>query len=230
MRFFPRGLWPVVLVLGSASLLAAQGLRQPLVAKREFAPQQLVPPPPAPGSPALALEMARLRSVIAGASPQRLAQAQFDGEHEDPSVFSAAIGRDITKLPATLALLQFIQQQTEQVIDEAKQQFKAPRPYYLDPSLPHCGKGVHTLGSYPSGHAGFAYSVGAALARLDPAHAPAVLVRAEDYALSREVCGVHFHIDTEASRAIGIHIADMLLADPSLENLVKAARAELADH
>jgi acid phosphatase (class A) len=230
MQFFPRGLWPVVVALGSASLLAAQGLHQPLAAKREFAPQLMVPPPPAPGSPALALEMARLRSVITEASPQRLAQAQFDGEHEDPSIFSAAIGRDITKLPATLALLQFIQQQTEQVVDNAKQQFKAPRPYYFDPSLQHCGKSVHTLGSYPSGHAGFAYAVGGVLARLDPAHAPAVLARAEDYALSREICGVHFHIDTEASRVIGIRIADQLLADPSLEHLVSAARAELAGH
>ena len=174
------------------------------------------------------MEFARLRALIASTSPERLAQADADGEHEDPSVFNQASGHDLTKLPATIALLTIIQGETEQVVGAAKLHFNRPRPYAIDPALLRCGKGTGKSKSYPSGHSGFGYSVGWALARLDPAHATAVLARAEDYALSREMCGVHFHSDTEASHVIGTFIADRMLADPRLAKQVAAARAELA--
>jgi acid phosphatase (class A) len=172
--------------------------------------------------------MARLRTVIAEATPERMAQAKADGPHRDPTVFNAAAGRDLAALPATLALLKDIQQETAIVIDRAKVTFNQPRPYAIDPTLPHCGKGENLFKGYPSGHSGFSYSVGWALARLDPAHAPAILTRAADYAFSREVCGVHFHADTEASRVIGTFVADRMLADPRLASRVAAARAELS--
>ena len=35
----------------------------------------------------------------------RLAQAAWDEQHEDPSIFNDALGRDLTKLPQTWALL-----------------------------------------------------------------------------------------------------------------------------
>ena len=82
--------------------------------------------------------------------------------------------------------------------------------------------------SYPSGHAGFGYSTGWALARLMPERAPRILARAKDYAFSREVCGVHFHIDTEASHVIGTVVAERMLADPRLAKTVRDARRELA--
>lgn len=194
----------------------------------ETDPRTLVPPPPARGSQAEALDMARLRTVIAEASPERMAQAKADGPHRDPTVFNAAAGRDLAALPATLALLKDIQQETAIVIDRAKVTFNQPRPYAIDPTLPHCGKGENLFKGYPSGHSGFSYSVGWALARLDPAHAPAILTRAADYAFSREICGVHFHADTEASRVIGTFVADHMLADPRLASRVAAARAELS--
>lgn len=228
MRFIPA----VLLAAGLASALPGQVLAQAVQSRflpaEDLAAERLVPPPPAVGSPALALEMDRLKSLIASSSEQRHAQADADGSHRDPTVFNEAVGRDIAKLPATYALLSDIQSEAAVTVDAAKAYFKQPRPYTIDPGLRHCGKGGVNYTGYPSGHAGFGYSVGWALARLDPAHASAVLTRADDYALSREVCGVHFHADTEASRVIGTYIAERMLADPKLATRVAAARAELA--
>lgn len=194
----------------------------------EANPDRLAAPRPPKDSPELAREMANLRAIIAAASPERLAQADADGNNETPSVFDAATGKTLAKLPATSKLLNAIIEETEAVVERGKRHFAMPRPYQIDPTLPHCGKGKNVLKSYPSGHAGFGYSTGWALAQLMPARAPQILARAQDYAFSREVCGVHFHSDTEASHVIGTVVAERMLADPRLAKTVREARRELA--
>ena len=198
----------------------------------EWVPARLFAAPPAVGSAAEALEFSRLRALIAGATPERMAQARWDGDHEDPSLFSATIGRDLSKLPATWALLNLIQQETDLVIDQSKLSFARRRPYSVDPVLPACvnDRMNKPARSYPSGHSAVGYSVGWALAKLLPAQAPQILARADDYALSREICGVHFHSDIEASHVIGTLAAATLLRDRRLSRQIAAARAELAGH
>jgi len=69
-----------------------------------FSPTHAFPPPPAGGSLVEKLEMDRVRALIAAATPERLRQAQWDGEHEEPAAFAQAAARDFTRLPATSAL------------------------------------------------------------------------------------------------------------------------------
>ena len=191
------------------------------------APALLLPPPPQPGSAELARELARVRLLGKTASTARYAQARADDSKEDPALFDAAAGRRLEDLPQTYALLKLVQDETEAVVVPAKVWFAQRRPYQIDPTLRHCGAGTQKLTSYPSGHAGFGYSVGWALARLLPARAPQVLARASDYALSREICGTHFHSDTEGSRVIGTVVAERLFADPRLAPMIAAAQREL---
>ncbi len=191
-------------------------------------PALLLPPPPRPGSAELARELARVRLLGKTSSAARYAQAQADDAAEDPALFDAAAGRKLEELPQTYALLKLVQDETEAVVVPAKAWFAQPRPYQIDPKLRHCGAGTQKLTSYPSGHAGFGYSVGWALARLLPARAPQVLERASGYALSREICGTHFQSDTEASRVIGIVVAERLFADPRIAGMIAAAQRELA--
>ena len=193
----------------------------------EFSPDHAFAPPPVRGSLEEQLDLARLRALIAGSSPARLAQAAWDGAHEEPAVFNEAAGRDLTKLPATMDLLVTVQQEVERVTDIAKHHYLRPRPFMVDPALPHCGKGENVRKAYPSGHAGFGWSVGWTLARLLPARAPAILARAQDYGLSRQICGVHYATDIEASHAVGVLAAETLLRDPRLAAKVAAAKAEL---
>lgn len=195
-----------------------------------FAPDRVLPPPPAAGSPQEALELAQLHQIIAAASPQRMAQAKWDDEHEDPAIFDAVMERSLAALPATWALLNTVANDAGLAAGLSKDHFARTRPWGVDPTLTNCdaGKGKKPTRSYPSGHATLSYSVGWTLAQLVPAKAPAILARANDYAFSREVCGVHFRSDTEASHVIGTLAADRVLADPRLASRIAAARAELA--
>jgi acid phosphatase (class A) len=176
--------------------------------------------------------MERLRSTIAKTTPERLNQAAADGDNQTPSAFAVAAGVNFSELPATRALLAAVTQETNAVVERGKRYFAQPRPYQIDPSLAHCGKPnvIKAFKGYPSGHAGFGYSTAWVLVRLIPGRAYEILARADDYALSREICGSHFHGDTEASHAIGTFVAERLLADPRLADAVAAARDELAGY
>lgn len=195
-----------------------------------FAPTHAFAPPPARNSEIEQLEFVRLRELVRTASPERLARAAWDGDHEEPNIYNEAAGRDFTTLPATSALLAAISGEVDRMVHAAKAWFKRPRPYQADPTLTHCGTGSATPSSYPSGHAGYGWSVGWTLARLIPERAPQILARAQDFALSRELCGVHFASDLEASHAAATAAVEQLLIDPRLAPQVAAARAELAAH
>ncbi len=195
----------------------------------DFVPTRVLPAPPARGSQAEAIELETVHRLIAAASPQRLAQAAADGAREDPSIFDDVLGVDLKTLPATWALLVTVQKETDTVVDMSKRAFARVRPYGIDQTLPTCTKlNPNKAGrSYPSGHAGLGWSNAWVLAALLPERAPQLLARANDYALSRQLCAVHFPSDTEASHALATLTADRLLADPRLASSIAAARAEL---
>ena len=231
---FSAAVFAVCLVASAAPALAApdapasEDTRLRWLDPAEFAPDAMFAAPPVRGSVEESTDLVRIRALIAAATPERLVQAKWDGDHEDPGAFSTAAGRDLTTLPATMALLTAIEDEVERVVVAAKARFARPRPYQVDPAIPHCGIiSKPALRSYPSGHAGFGWSTAWALARLLPDRAPALLARAQDYALSRELCAAHFSFDLEASHAMGVLAAETLLADPRLAAQVTAARAEL---
>lgn len=190
----------------------------------------LLPAPPAHGSAEEKLELDYLHALIAGTSPERMARAREDDGHEDPSIFDAAVGTDLRALPATWALLTAVHNDADVAADATKDHFARMRPWGVDPTLPNCdaGKNKRPTRSYPSGHSVLGYSVGLTLAALMPARADTILARARDYALSREICGVHFPSDTEASHVLGSIVATRILADPAVAARIAAARAELA--
>lgn len=197
----------------------------------EFVPSRLLPPPPERGSVREAQEIAELRRLIASASPERLSQAKWDGDHEDPTAFNAVMGRDLKAMPATWGLLTLVQDEAEAAEVVGKGYFKRMRPCAAVPGLPHCvavKPDKDPFRSYPSGHTTLGYAIAHVLARLVPEKAPAILARAADYGLSREYAGRHFPSDIEAGHVLGTLVAVQLLADPRLADRIASARAELA--
>lgn len=194
----------------------------------EVAPRLIFAPPP--GEAMTRQELDFLHRLIAATSADRIARARADGEDETPAIYNAALGRDLRQLPATWNLLVTIEEEANAVIGMGKDEFARPRPYQTDPTMPTCKavKPGKSRRSYPSGHASVGYSMGWALARLAPQRAEAVLTRADDYALGRWLCGVHYPSDTSASRGAAMVVAERLLADPRLAVQVAAARGELA--
>jgi acid phosphatase (class A) len=195
----------------------------------EIDAQRLIAPPPAEGSAAHRAELAELHRVIAAATPARLAQAKWDDEHEDPSLYYATIGGgfDLKTLPATAALLDIIVNDDGLAATAAKHTFPRLRPWASDKTIPTCDPDDKPLTSYPSGHATLGFSVGMVLATLIPEKAQAIQARAQDYAFSREVCGSHYASDTAASHALANAITTTMLANPALQPRIAAARAEL---
>ncbi|KAJ8133951.1 hypothetical protein OY671_012835, partial [Metschnikowia pulcherrima] len=63
-----------------------------------------------------------------------------------------------------------------------------------------------------------------------PDRAPAILARADDYAMGRAVGGVHYSSDLEAGHVVGTLVAERLSADPRSAARIVAARTELSAH
>ena len=231
------------LIGGGAQTLAA-AVKTPKAPKvlmvltpKEIAPEQLLPPPPADGSPAQRAELDELRHIQTTRTPERLEQAQWDGDHEDATAFAAVLGPrfDLSQLPATRALMAMVENDESVAASEAKKAFHRHRPWTFEPALRPCeriktnaeGKPSDPLTSYPSGHATLAYSVGVVLADLVPTKATAIMVRASDYAYSRLVCEVHFRSDVAAGQALGTAVGVMLLRTQAVQPQIEAARQEL---
>jgi len=193
-------------------------------------PQRLIAQPAANGSPIQLQELALVKALVAGATPERIAQAKADDENETPAIYSEALGIDIKTLPATWKLLATFATEAEATSDIAKVAFMRQRPWGVDKAISTCteAKPNKEFTSYPSGHATIGYAMARALVEVAPNYAPGILSRADDYALSRTICGHHYPSDTGASRAVALGVADRLLADPRLADAIKAAKAELA--
>ena len=201
-------------------------------------PSRLLAPPPKDGSPAQQEEMAAVKRLIHSRTAERYAQATWDANHEDATPFAATIGPafDLAKLPATTKLLESVLHDQAVAASTAKDYFHRKFPVTAEMpasyrewtcDTPDRKPDSRPLRSYPSGHATLGYSVGVVLAALIPEKSQAILVRAADYAYSREVCGDHYHSDVEASRAFGTALGVMLLENAALKPQIDAAKAEL---
>ena len=198
---------------------------------RDFDPSRILPPPPADGSERQAAELAEVQRAYHMPDAGRKALAQWDNDHEDPSLFAPTIGLkfDMETLPATAALLDLAQNEASVASGMGKKVFKRVRPWAQDKTIAPCDGADQDKPntSYPSGHASIGWTLAFVLAELMPERAPAILERASDFAYSREICGDHFPSDLEASHALAAMVATRLLADPRVTEKLEAARAEL---
>lgn len=219
----------VALLCGGGPASADPNDRLHYLSSADVEPGLILPKPFAPGSEGEKAELVELHRVVASASPARLAQAKYDDEHEDPAIFDGVLGVKLVAMPATWALLKEVQEEGEAAADVSKTYFNRARPWSADPTLPNCdaGRKANPRRSYPSGHSTLSYSVGYVLAHLAPEKSDIILSRAADYAMSRQICGVHYPSDTEASHVLATIIGVKLLASPAFVAKMASARGEL---
>ena len=189
----------------------------------------ILPPPPVDGSPAAAEELAELHRIAAATTPERWAQAQWDNDNEDGTVFQSAIapGYDLKALPATAKLLAEVRNEEAIAASAAKTYFKRNRPWIVDGTLKTCSRDEKPQTSYPSGHSTMAFAMGVVLSKAMPELAPQIMGRAQDYAESRLVCGMHYRADIVGGETLGTAVAVQLLKDPKFQEDLEAAKAEL---
>ncbi|MEO6341053.1 MAG: phosphatase PAP2 family protein [Caulobacteraceae bacterium] len=198
-------------------------------------PAVFIPPPPAAGSPAEAVDNAAFDSTRRLEGSARWLLATRDAALT-PSAgladFQCAIGVSLTEAnaPRLLALITKMGRDTGTSVERGKDEYRRPRPLTVRPGA-ICVDNREAIGksfSYPSGHSTWGWSVALILSELAPDRAGQILARGRAYGESRVVCGVHYVSDVEAGRSNGAGLVAALHADGAFQADMAAARAELS--
>jgi len=131
-------------------------------------------------------------------------------------------------LPLTALLSDHVRGNEGVMVNPAKKYFHRPRPYDFDPALkPVCKTTPNPADySFPSGHAAAGYLHAMVLAMMLPEKRDAILARADDYAYSRLICGVHYPTDLAASKSVAYAMIGIIANDPVFRKEFEAAKAE----
>jgi len=210
---------------------SAQSARTPLfVSPEQLNMAAILPAPPAGDSWQSASEIADLRRIQETRTPAAIAHAQSDEAEESIFAFADVLGERFTRaeLPITALLSEHVRHDEGVIVNPAKNFFHRPRPYRLDASIkPVCKTTDNpTDYSYPSGHGTTGYLEALVLLQMVPEMRNAILARADDYAYSREVCGVHYASDEAASKAVAYSMMAIMMNHPQFKKELEAARAE----
>ncbi len=196
----------------------------------------LLPPPPAIGSAAAALDQDVARASLALRDTARWKLATMDADLEFPApagAFSCALGAPITEqgTPRLYVMLRRVLTDAGYATFAAKDKYQHARPFMLDDQpicTPDKEKGLRAQGSYPSGHTSFGWAAALILAEAAPDQSEAILARGLAFGQSRLVCNVHWESDVIEGRTIGAATVARLHAEPAFLADLEAAKAEIA--
>jgi acid phosphatase (class A) len=189
----------------------------------------IFPPPPAAGSAQERRELDELLQLqrTRGAAD---VEAARDDRRKDVDRFYEALGLDQRQPPPLRklrSLMNDVEDDVSRYVRAPKKKFARHRPYVVEPAIQPCIGDVAGDRSYPSGHAAYGYVVAYLLADMALERRDALLARADEFARSRALCGVHFPSDLEAGRTGARWIVDRLLASPDYRAAAGEAAAEL---
>jgi len=227
-----KNLFGLLAALALPALLGAQTPRKPIyLTQDQLEILSLLPTPPANDSWKTLAELAELHRLQETRTPELIAHAQADDKEESIFLFADVLGPDFRRaaLPHVALLSDHVKNEEGIVVNPAKNFFHRPRPYHLDPTIhPVCKTTENRADfSYPSGHGATGYLEALVLVEMVPEKRDAILARADDYALSREICGAHYPSDEVASRLVAYAKIGFIMAAPQFKAEFEAARAEL---
>lgn len=126
--------------------------------------------------------------------------------------------------PATTNLLMNCIQDIRVTEFRLKRHFKRPRPYHLEPAL----KPLTRINSpsFPSGHSLWAFTQAFLFSEIIPGKRNEFLQRAEEVRWSRELMGIHYPSDNEASRIISWYLVKYWYNNPQFVADLEKARIE----
>lgn len=253
MKRFGAGCWFLVVVVFAAITAGCGGVqeRKKPAAVPEirpglllgYLPQNaapnslaLLPPPPATGSTASALDEEISHKSLALRGTPRWALAVSDADLHFPhaaDIFSCALDAPISEkhTPYLYQLLRRTLTDAGLSTYAAKNHYQRPRPF-SDNKEPVCTPNEQSFlakdGSYPSGHAAIGWAWALILTEIAPGHTDAILARGLAFGRSRIVCNVHWYSDVLQSRLIAAAVVARLEAEPAFRADLEAARSEIA--
>jgi acid phosphatase (class A) len=222
----------LLLICVVAITLCGQNTRKPVfVSPKELDVTDMLPSPPAPNSWQDRMEMAELHRLQDTRTEAEVAHAKADDAEEDMFVFSTVLGAGFSreKLPLTALLSDHLHNDEGINVNPAKTAYHRLRPYFADATIkPVCKINDNRADySYPSGHSTTGYLEGLTLALMVPEKRDQILTRADDYAHSRLVCGVHYPTDPVASKSVAYAMMGVIQQNPQFKKEFEAARSEL---
>lgn len=185
--------------------------------------------PPPENSLAAQRDLAAVHATEQSRTKQEIAKAQADDKEQDLFIFSNVIGPGFTatRLPLTAAFSTHIHSDEGVASDPLKTTVGRPRPYQLDKTLHPVCKVTTIPNSFPSGHSLGGYLFALTLIQILPEKKEQIMQRADEYAYSRIVCGVHYPTDLQASRELAFAIFGNMLANPRFQKDLATARDEI---
>jgi acid phosphatase (class A) len=187
----------------------------------------LLAPPPLPDSPEQAADMAEVQAVYHAATSNDIAAA-YSEKKFDIFNFTAAIGDFFQpgKFPKTEAFFGKVQADAESVVDNAKDFYKRPRPYVVDPTLIN-GK-LEKSFSYPSGHSTESMVLALVLADLFPDRHDAIIAHARLMGWHRVEIARHYPTDIYAGRVLAQAIVREMKNNPDFQKDFAEVKEEIA--
>jgi acid phosphatase (class A) len=217
---------PLLLALAAAVAPLRAGAAHYLAAGQPDA-AVLLAPPPLPGSPEEAADLAEVQAVCRAAPGNDVAAAMAEKKFSVFN-FAPAVGDFFqpVKFPRTGQFFERVQKDAVEATDGAKEIWKRPRPYVLDPTLA-AGK-LEKSFSYPSGHSTESMVLALVLADLFPARREAIVAQARRLGWHRVEIARHYPTDIYAGRVFAQAIVREMKTNASFQADFAAARAELA--
>lgn len=196
---------------------------------------RLLPPPPAPGSAAMAADEQAIQQALTLRGTPRWDVASQDtrlGFPEAANVFSCALGFDVSEdhQPALYRLLRRSLTDAGFSTSAVKKHYRRLRPFVVN-EQPVCSPGgarrLTPDAAYPSGHTAAGWTWALILTELAPEKADDILLRGREFGESRVVCNVHWPSDIVAGRMVGSAVVAKLHTNPKFQNDMQTARTEV---
>jgi acid phosphatase (class A) len=195
----------------------------------------LLPPPPAEGSAAYALDREISRHSLALQGSPRWKLAAKDANLNFPqaaATFSCAMDIPISEAdtPRLYRLMRRTFFDARLSTYAAKNRYRRIRPFVVNGTptcTPEKEQHMREVGAYPSGHAALGWAWALILSELSPGHTDALLARGWAYGQSRVICNVHWQSDVTMGRMMGAAAVAKLHANPAFRAAMDAARKEL---
>ena len=188
---------------------------------------ELLAPPPLPDSAEQSADMAEVKAVYHAATSNEITAA-YSEKKFDIFNFTPAIGNFFQpgKFPKTEEFFHRVQKEAEDVTDNAKDFYKRPRPYAVDPGLAN-GK-LETSFSYPSGHSTESMVLALVLADLFPGKRDAIIAKARTIGWHRVEIARHYPTDIYAGRVLAQAIVKQMQKSSGFQKDFEEAKAEIA--
>jgi acid phosphatase (class A) len=130
-------------------------------------------------------------------------------------------------LPLTADLIAHVWQDASYFIWSAKYKYLRVRPYVLDSAMENLEE--TNWPAYPSGHAANSYINAYIYQELSPDFSEVFIKDAYDMAHSREIIGVHYPSDSEASRVLARQLVNKLFENEKFRKDFELVKKEWAE-